>query len=61
MSDRFNDGSEVDGAGTFTHQNIHIEGFSIVFLVFFFDLFHVNFRAAHHDAGQNILTRPLAL
>lgn len=61
VSDRFNDASEVDGAETFTHQNIHIQAFPIVLLVFFLDLFHVDFRAAHHDAGQDVLTRPFAL
>lgn len=53
----FNDEFEVIA----THQNIHVEGFAIVFLVLFFDLFHVNFRATHHDAGQNVFTCPLSL
>lgn len=45
----------------FAHQNFFVECFAIVFLVLLLDSFHVDFRAAHHDAGQSMFTSPLAL
>lgn len=45
----------------FAHQNILVECFAVVFLVVVLDSFHVDFRTAHHDAGQHMFTSPLAL
>lgn len=45
----------------FAHQNILVECFAVVFLVLLLDSFHVDFRAAHHDAGQGMFTSPFAL
>lgn len=45
----------------FAHQNILVECFAVVLLVLLLDPFHVNFRAAHHDAGQDIFAGTFTL
>lgn len=45
----------------FAHQNIHVECLAVVFLVLILDSFHVDFRAAHHDAGQDMFTGSFTL
>lgn len=45
----------------FAHQNFLVECFAVVLLVLVLDSFHVDFRAAHHDAGQDMFTSPLPL
>lgn len=45
----------------FAHQNILVECFAVVFLVLILDPFHVDFRAAYHDAGEDIFAGTFTL
>lgn len=38
----------------FAHQNIPVDCCAVGFLVLILDPFHVDFRAANHDAGQEV-------
>lgn len=46
---------------TFAHQNFLVECFAVGFLVLIPDPFHVDFRAGHHDAGQDIFAGTFTL
>lgn len=37
-----------------TYQNVLVESLAVFLLVFILDLHHVDLRAAHHDAGQDL-------
>lgn len=45
----------------FAHQNFLVECFAVGFLVLIPDPFHVDLRAGHHDAGQDIFAGTFTL
>lgn len=49
------------GVRCFAHQNILVECGAVAFLVLILDPFHVNFRTAHHDAGQDMFAGTFTL
>lgn len=53
--------AQLSSFDTGTYQNILVERFAIVLLVFFFYSLHVNFRAAHHDTCEDVFAGSFAL